>query len=86
MENDQIATELRELIDRLDRLEVRTDQNIAELHIVTERLIPASVADIGHTLMGVNELLAGVAGTTAKLASQFASLTDRVTLIEKGWE
>ena len=83
MDNDQIVTELRDLADRADRLEVSTDQNIAELRIMAERHIPAAVAQVRHTLSGTSEIVANLAGTVHSLAAQVHALTDRIVLLER---
>lgn len=79
----QVEDEIREIHDKLDRLEHATDGNIAEIKLLTERYIPASTASISHTLSGTQQILSDLAGTVHSLACQVYDLSARITLLER---
>ncbi len=83
MDTVQIAQEIRDLRDELERQQTATDTLIQNVQLIEERLIPASVADLAHQLSGVQTILVGLAGTTASLGAQLLHLTDRVDLLER---
>ncbi len=83
MDMTQIAEELRHLSDRADRIELGVGENVAQLQFLADRHIPASVADVRHTLAGMHEIIANIAGTQAKLAFQLSDICDRITLLER---
>lgn len=83
MNTEQIAQELRDTSNRLDRLEASIDQNITELRTVVERVLPGATASISHTLSGTQKILADLAGTLQSLAAQVYDMNDRLTVLER---
>ncbi len=78
-----LASEVRELNDITDRQQVGLD----ELHVIfaqlRERDIPAAAASLSHTLSGVQEIQANLAGTVHMLAASLHDVSARLTLLER---
>jgi len=83
MNSDQIAQEIRDLNDLTDRQHVQLDHLATLVLNLTERGVPAAVADVSHRVTGIMELVVDLAGTTQKLAVQIHSMNDRLTVLER---
>lgn len=81
MNIEQITQEIRDLNDRLDRLDVAIDECITRIDLVHERAIPTATADLKHAQTGLSALLVNQAGTLQKLALQVSHLTDEIQLL-----
>ncbi len=83
MNIEHLASEIRELNDTTDRLEAAIDTIETHLGQVRERDIPAAMASISHTLSGVQEIQANLAGTVHMLAASLHDVSARLTLLER---
>ncbi len=83
MDIEHIASEIRELNDTTDRLEAAIDTIGTHLGQMRERDIPAAAASLSHTLSGVQEIQANLAGTVHMLAASLHDVSARLTLLER---
>ncbi len=82
MEYQQLAHEILNLKDAVDRQQIAVEALDTKVQFLVDRHIPATIASLEHTQNGMLKLVADQAGTLQSLATSLFSLTDRVTLLE----
>ncbi len=82
MEYEQLAQEIRDLNDAVDRQQIAVEALDTKVQFLIDRHIPSTVADLEHTQNGMLKLVADQAGTLQSLATSLYSISDRLTLVE----